>query len=106
MVIVTNRIKVKTGMGAKMAPRFTSGNRLEQFDGFKKVEVWLRTNKEEYDELNVNMYWDSMEAFEGWRNSDEFKQAHKRPEPGEQTGESPMLGSEIVISDIVAVKEK
>ena len=108
MVIVTNRIKVKKGMAERMAPSFTAPGPLDTFDGFVKVEVLLTQNLSDYDELNVNMYWDSLDSFTAWRNSDAFKSAHKRPEPGSEEAhkESPILGSEIITYQVAATKEK
>lgn len=107
MIIVTNRIKVKKGMGAKMAPGFTAPGPLDSSKGFVKVEVLLTQNLPDYDELNVNMYWETQDDFAAWRNSDAFKAAHKRPEPSsdEAPKESPILGSEIITYDLASVKE-
>jgi len=107
MIVVTNRIKVKKGMGAVMAPGFTAPGPLDSSEGFVKVEVLLTQNLTEYDELNVNMYWETMDSFTTWRNSDAFKSAHKRPEPGseEANKESPILGSEIITYEVASVKE-
>jgi heme oxygenase (staphylobilin-producing) len=106
MIVVTNRIKVKKGMGAAMAPSFTTESPLDTFEGFVKVEVLLTQNLTEYDELNVNMYWDSMDSFAAWRNSDAFKSAHKPPEPGSKAAstESPILGSEIITYEVASHK--
>lgn len=107
MLIVTNRIKVKKGMGAVMAPGFTAPGPLDTTEGFVKVEVLLTQNLEDYDELNVNMYWENLDNFTAWRNSDAFKAAHKRPEPsaGEVKKESPIIGSELITYEVAAVKE-
>lgn len=107
MYIVTNRIKMKPGFAEKMAPNFTRPGALQEMEGFHKVEVTITQNLEEYDELNVNMYWETLENFEAWKTSDAFKQSHKRPEPseGEEKKESPMLGSELVITKIASVIE-
>jgi heme oxygenase (staphylobilin-producing) len=107
MIVVTNKIKVKKGMGAVMAPGFTAPGPLDTFEGFIKVEVWLTQNLTEYDELNVHMYWETLDAFTAWRNSDAFREAHKRPEPGSEEAkkESPILGSEILIHEVASVKE-
>ncbi|ULO07643.1 heme oxygenase [Paenibacillus sp. 19GGS1-52] len=107
MIVVTNRIKVKKGMGAVMAPGFTAPGPLNSSEGFVKVEVLLTQNLTEYDELNVNMYWATMDSFTAWRNSDAFKSAHKRPEPGSEEAkkESPILGSEIITYEVASVKE-
>lgn len=108
MIIVTNRIKVKKGMGAMMAPGFTAPGPLDTFDGFVKVEVLLTQNLDDYDELNVNMYWENLEVFTTWRESDAFKAAHKRPAPdsAEAKKESPILGSELITYEVAAVKER
>lgn len=108
MMIVTNRIKVKKGMGAIMAPGFTAPGPLDTTEGFIKVEVLLTQNLTDYDELNVNMYWEDLEGFTAWRNSDAFKMAHKRPEPGSEGAqkESPILGSEVITYKVASVREK
>lgn len=107
MLIVTNKIKTKVGMAARMAPGFTKPSGLEKMDGFVKVEVLITKDLTDYDELKVNMYWENLESFEAWRNSDSFKNAHKRPEPGseEAKAESPILGNEIIISEVASVLE-
>jgi heme oxygenase (staphylobilin-producing) len=110
MYIVTNRIKTKPGFAEKMAPNFTRPGALQEMKGFIRVEVTLTQNlpeDAEYDEMNVNMYWEDMDSFQVWRNSDAFKEAHKRPEPGstEAQKESPLLGSQIVIAKVASVLE-
>lgn len=107
MIIVANKIKVKKGMGAVMAPGFTAPGPLDTTEGFVKVEVLLTQNLTDYDELNVNMYWENLDNFTAWRNSDAFKSAHKRPEPSSDAAkkESPIIGSELVTYEIASVKE-
>ncbi|WP_347342943.1 hypothetical protein [Paenibacillus woosongensis] len=63
MIIVTNRIKMKLDFAEKMAPMFTKPGDLQKMDGFVKVEVSITKNLTEYDELNVNMYWNTIEDF-------------------------------------------
>lgn len=102
MYTVTNRIKVKKGMAHKMAPAFTKPGPLQQFKGFQKVEVNVSTQFDEYDEMSVVMFWETLEDFEVWRSSDAFKEAHKRPSKGELDPNSPILGSQIIIAEIVS----
>ncbi|MEO4052349.1 heme oxygenase [Solibacillus sp. CAU 1738] len=103
MITVTNRIQVKKGMAMKMAPNFTQPGPLQQYEGFHKVEVHVSTQFDEYDEMNVMMYWDSIEAFEVWRNSEDFKATHKRPSAGDEPNpNSPLIKSLIVISEIAS----
>jgi heme oxygenase (staphylobilin-producing) len=103
MIIVTNRIKTKLGFAAKMAPMFTRPGALQTMAGFVKVEVLITKNLSEYDELNVNMYWNTMENFTQWKNSAVFKEAHTGPTSGGQ--DSPILGSEIIISEVASTLE-
>ncbi|VEI05277.1 heme oxygenase [Kurthia zopfii] len=108
MFIVSNRIRVKKGFAEKMAPNFTKGGEaLKQFKGFVKTEVAISKDFEEYDEMSVNMHWETLDGFHEWKNSDVFKNAHKRPEAkeGEAPKESPMLGSTLVISEVVTTTE-
>lgn len=105
MFVVSNRIKVKKGFAERMAPNFTKGGEaLKAFKGFVKTEVAISKDFEEYDEMSVNMYWETLDGFHEWKASDAFKQSHKRPEAkeGEAPKESPMLGSTLVISEIAA----
>ena len=95
-------------MGAMMAPGFTAPGPLDTSAGFIKVEVLLTQNLTEYDELNVNMYWEDMDAFTVWKNSDAFKAAHQRPEAGSDAAhkESPIIGSEIITYEVASVKNR
>ena len=104
MYIVTNKIKTKLGFAEKMAPNFTKPGPLQQMQGFVKVEVTITQNLTEYDELNVNMYWEELENFHAWKNSDAFKESHKRPnqDSSAEKQESPLLGSELVISKVAS----
>ena len=105
MIIVTNRIQVKPGFAAKMAPNFTKPGPLQKFEGFHKVEVLISTDDPTYDEMSVNMYWESKEHFQAWRESDAFAAAHKRPEPGSESANpenSPLIGSKIVIAELAS----
>lgn len=107
MIIVTNRMKVKKGMGAAMAPRFTASGSLDSSKGMIKVEVLLTQNLSDYDELSVNTYWETQEDFTTWRNSDAFKASHKRPEPSPDAPkqESPIISNEIITYEVASVKE-
>ncbi len=104
MIIVTNRIQVKPGFAARMAPNFTKPGPLQQFEGFHKVEVLISTDDPTYDEMSVNMYWESKEHFQAWRNSDAFAAAHQRPDSGSEgeKADSPIIGSKIVVAELAS----
>lgn len=101
MFTVTNRILVKKGMGHKMAPAFTSSKSLFNWEGFNKVEVNVCTAPEEHDEMNVMMYWNTLENFEAWKNSDDFRNTHNREKS--DNANSPIISNRIVVSEIVSV---
>ncbi|WP_431030179.1 heme oxygenase [Lysinibacillus sp. LZ02] len=102
MITVTNRIQVKKGMAEKMAPMFAKPGPLQQFEGFHKVEVLVSTQFEEYDEMSVVMYWEDEKSFGVWRESDAFKEAHKRPSGDAPDPNSPVITSQIVIAKVAA----
>lgn len=104
MIIVTNRIQVKPGFAARMAPNFTKPGPLQQFEGFHKVEVLISTDDPTYDEMSVNMYWESKEHFQAWRNSDAFAAAHQRPNSSSEgeKADSPIIGSKIVVAELAS----
>lgn len=100
MIVVTNKIKTKLGFAEKMAPLFTRPGALQEMKGFIKVEVLVTKNIPDYDELNVNMYWEDIEDFRQWRTSNAFKEAHKDSnQPGQ---ESPIIGSEIIMYEVAS----
>jgi len=96
-------IHLKLGFAEKMAPMFTRPGAVQKMDGFVKVEVLITKDLSEYDELNVNMYWNSIEDFTEWKNSDAFKEAHKGPANDGQ--DSPILESAIIISEVASALE-
>ena len=54
MYVVTNRIDLKKGYAEKMAPHFTKGGKIEDLQGFIKIEVWQIENEADYDQMYVN----------------------------------------------------
>ena len=57
-----------------MAPRFTKGGKIEQLDGFRKIEVWQIDNTNDTEDMYVNTWWDNEENFKAWTQSDAFKE--------------------------------
>lgn len=105
MIIVTNRIKLKSGFAEKMAPMFTRPGTLQEMDGFVKVEVLIIQDLSEYDEMNVNMYWETVEDYTAWKDSEAFKEAHSGPASDSDSEDSPLLESEIIISELASSLE-
>ncbi|PWV94296.1 heme oxygenase (staphylobilin-producing) [Paenibacillus cellulosilyticus] len=96
MILVTNTISIRKGHGRTVAERFKNPKGVHQMPGFVRMELLLSEGVEEHDELKVSTLWESKEAFEGWKNSDAFKQAHAHAGKGkpaqagaEKAGEAP-----------------
>jgi heme oxygenase (staphylobilin-producing) len=96
MILVTNTISIRKGHGRAVAERFKNPKGVHQMPGFVRMELFLSEGAEEHDELKVSTQWESKEAFENWKNSDAFKQAHAHAGRGkpsqagaEKAGEAP-----------------
>ena len=100
MYVVTNRIDLKKGYAEKMAPHFTKGGKIEDLQGFIKIEVWQIENEADYDQMYVNTWWESEDDFKGWLSSDAFKEAHSGKSKNSE--ESPVLGNEIVKATVLS----
>ncbi|GLX71055.1 antibiotic biosynthesis monooxygenase [Paenibacillus glycanilyticus] len=113
MIVVTNTIKVRKGHGEEVAERFQKTKGIEQTIGFVRMEVMLTEGLTDYDELKVSTTWEDKASFEGWVNSDSFRQAHahrgsKPAESGkgqENEGERIMLGSHLTTHRILVSRE-
>ncbi|TFE26102.1 antibiotic biosynthesis monooxygenase [Cohnella luojiensis] len=118
MIVAINTIKIKSGNVDEIAERFKNPKGVQHAPGFIRMEL-LTEAGEEHDELKVCTTWESREAFDGWVNSDAFKQAHphSRPKPdaaasggdqpghGQSHGEQPKPGAGIMLGAKLSVHE-
>ena len=95
MIVVQNHIPVDPSMAVDFEGRFSNTNEnLRHRKGFVKNEI-LRPIKG--DSYIVLTYWETMEDFKAWTESDDFKKAHaRRPSPGMITGENYLTIHEVV----------
>ncbi|WP_436862419.1 heme oxygenase [Staphylococcus caeli] len=101
MYVVTNRIDVKKGFAEKMAPKFTQGGKIQELQGFHKIEVWLIDDEADYDQMYINTWWQTEEDFNHWLNSDAFKEAYAG-RSNTKNEESPVLGNKVVKATILS----
>jgi len=82
MIVAINTIRIQSGHVGEVAERFKNPKGVQNAPGFVRMEL-LTEALEEYDELKVCTTWENREAFDGWVNSDAFRQAHahSRPKP-------------------------
>ncbi len=88
MIVAINTIKIKSGHVGEIVERFKNPKGVQHAPGFIRMEL-LTEAGEEHDELKVCTTWENRGAFDGWVNSDAFKQAHahSRPKPEASTAE-------------------
>jgi heme oxygenase (staphylobilin-producing) len=110
MIVVTNTIKVKKGHGETVAKRFENSKGIDQSPGFVRMEVLFTDGLHDYDELKVSTTWVDKASFEGWVNSDSFRQAHAHRGNQQQgadgkPAESVMLGSQLTTHRVLVARQ-
>ncbi|WP_227380649.1 antibiotic biosynthesis monooxygenase family protein [Haladaptatus halobius] len=74
MFVVANRIPVTEGHEEEFIELFEERtNRLSRRAGFEKVELLEPIDADYYI---IHAYWESSDAFEQWRESEAFQEAH------------------------------
>lgn len=74
MFVVENRIPVTDGREEEFVELFEERtNQLSRRAGFEKVELLESVDADHYV---IHAYWESNDAFEQWRESDAFRDAH------------------------------
>ena len=76
MIIVTNTSKITKGEAHKLIKRFNKVGKVETMPGFLGLEVLLKENTVDHDEVTISTRWNSKEDFQGWTKSNAFKDAH------------------------------
>lgn len=94
MIKVVNTLRVKKGKVNEVAALFQKAKGVHTFDGFVFMEVLIKENTEEHDELLVCTTWEDHASFEVWRKSRETRKAHESQNKQEKE-DSPILGSEL-----------
>ncbi len=79
MIVVQNHIKVKQEYREEFEKRFSGRvTHLKEFPGFVRNEVMRPIKGDSYI---VMTFWESMEAFDAWVNSEEFRKSHSGGNP-------------------------
>ncbi|WP_319022560.1 antibiotic biosynthesis monooxygenase [Oceanobacillus oncorhynchi] len=96
---VVNTLRVKKGKVNEVAALFSKAKSVHTFNGFVFMEVLIKENTEEYDELQVCTTWEDHASFEVWRESRETRKAHESQDKQEKENNL-ILGSEISTFEI------
>ena len=99
MIKVVNTLRVKKGKVNEVAALFSKAKSVHTFNGFVFMEVLIKENTEEYDELQVCTTWKDHASFEVWRESRETRKAHESQDKQEKENNL-ILGSEISTFEI------
>lgn len=99
MMKVVNTLRIEKGRVHEVAERFQKAKAVHTFNGFVLMEVLIKENTEEYDELQVCTTWEDYASFEVWKKSRETREAHAGQEKQGKEN-SPILGSELSIFEI------
>ncbi|MFC5703607.1 antibiotic biosynthesis monooxygenase [Cohnella faecalis] len=101
MIVVINTIQVKPGYGDVMKERFRSPKSVHTFPGFVRMELLRTEGTEQYEEYQVCTTWESKDAFDGWAQSDSFKQAHARRQEDRAGSSEMVVGNKITIHEVL-----
>jgi heme oxygenase (mycobilin-producing) len=106
-VVKINAIEVPEGMGAELERRFAArAGEVDKMDGFE--EFMLLRPVEGETRYFVLTRWASEEAFQAWRNGQQFQRQHGQPPGeaghGEAAPQQPVAtGSALLSFDVVSM---
>ena len=86
MIVVANRFHVAEGHAEEFRGRFRDRmGEVEHRDGFVRFELLSPVDHGHIDtDTHVAVtYWEDVEAFEGWTESEAFREAHRNSPPEE-----------------------
>lgn len=87
VILVENRIIVRSGYGEAVLERFAKPKQVHKFKGFIRMDVLHGRTPEGEEEIRVCTMWERKEDFEAWASSDNFRSAHARRAAESQAGE-------------------
>ncbi|MGG0643218.1 antibiotic biosynthesis monooxygenase [Sporosarcina gallistercoris] len=94
-----NVIRVEKGRAQEVADRFAKPKSVHTFPGFLRMEVWMKENLEDHDELHICTTWEHEKYFKEWLKSRENDKSHgESTQKQGTTGESEanmILGAEL-----------
>lgn len=99
MMKAVNTIRIKKGKANEILPRFRTPKSVHTFEGFILMEVLIRENSPEFDELQVCTTWEDHKYFEKWLMSREARKVHRK-ERGLKLEDSLILSSQLTTFEI------
>lgn len=99
MMTAVNTIFVEKGKGEQVTARFAKAKAVHTFEGFIRMEVLLKNDAEDCDEVKVCTTWEDREFFDNWLRSRANEKAHAEERPA-SAEKSPILGNELTTYDV------
>lgn len=94
-----NAISIEKGRAQEVADRFAEPKSVHTFPGFVRMEVWMKENIEDHDELHICTTWEDEKYFKDWLKSRENDKAHgqsvQKPETASEAKSNPILGAKL-----------
>ncbi|WP_019637635.1 antibiotic biosynthesis monooxygenase [Paenibacillus fonticola] len=87
MMKAVNTIRIKKGRANEILARFRTPKSVHTFEGFVLMEVLIKENSPDYDELQVCTTWKDRKYFEKWLTSRAAQKVHHKdwePTPDEK----------------------
>lgn len=93
-----NAISIEKGRVQEVADRFAKTKSVHTFPGFVRMEVWMKENIEDHDELHICTTWEDEKYFQEWLKSRENDKAHG------QSTQKPVVSGEVKSNPILGAK--
>lgn len=94
-----NAISIEKGRVQEVADRFAKPKSVHTFPGFVRMEVWMKENIEDHDELHICTTWEDEKYFKDWLKSRENDKAHgqssQKPDALDEAKSNPILGARL-----------
>ncbi len=94
-----NAISIEKGRAQEVADRFAKPKSVHTFPGFVRMEVWMKENIEDHDELHICTTWEDEKYFKDWLKSRENDKAHgqsaQNTETASEAKSNPILGAKL-----------
>src|SRR5699024_5669535 len=96
MIKAVNTIRLKKGTADEVAEKFNKAKSVHTFDGFVLMEVLIKENTEEFDEIQACTLKGDLNPLEAWHESRATRKAPvAQKNPKDDNTESPILRTEL-----------
>lgn len=99
MIVVSNRVEVPESRIETFVERLSTSHGIEDQDGLIELRVLRPVEAEGFVTMTT---WDSLEAYEDWRDGDSFDRAHE----GRSSEETFAAPNEVEIHEVAVTRSR